>query len=231
MNTAIISHLSDNPQLKTVQESIETMEMPQGTTIGGWVYILSNECMPGIYKIGMTTHEPENRAKEISQGTGIPMPFVVERAYFSEDPKEDEECIHSYLQEYRVNPQREFFKCHITEIEEAFRGYGLHSRDCKVEELADHYSVISFEKSNAFSLNELFEDEGLSVFGCKWALTRRMFQLAVRMVKSLNANGNSLVFYEGIAQPIIHDLIRRQNIHMEEMNAAGIYGPEKPLEF
>ena len=37
----------------------------------GHVYILVNAAMPGMLKIGMTTRTPEERAREISQGTGV----------------------------------------------------------------------------------------------------------------------------------------------------------------
>lgn len=36
---------------------INEMSIPDGFRMNGWVYILSNDYMPGIYKIGMTTTE------------------------------------------------------------------------------------------------------------------------------------------------------------------------------
>lgn len=73
------------------------LDIPEGVRSEGWVYVLTNPYMPGIYKIGMTTNEPEFRANQISQGTGIPAPFEVSEAYFSENPKKDEQDIHEYL--------------------------------------------------------------------------------------------------------------------------------------
>lgn len=49
------------------------MDIPSDFRMAGWVYILSNEYMPGIYKIGMTTNSPEARAKELSSATGVPI--------------------------------------------------------------------------------------------------------------------------------------------------------------
>ena len=49
---------------------------------------------PGIYKIGMTKHSPEVRAKEISASTGVPKPFKVIAAFHSNNPASDEKLIH-----------------------------------------------------------------------------------------------------------------------------------------
>ena len=43
----------------------------------GYVYVMSNEAMPGKYKIGCTSRHPDERANELNT-TGIPKPFVVE---------------------------------------------------------------------------------------------------------------------------------------------------------
>lgn len=60
---------------------LKTMDVPADFRMEGWVYVLSNPCMPGIYKIGMTTTSPEVRARELSSATGVPAPFKVEAAF------------------------------------------------------------------------------------------------------------------------------------------------------
>lgn len=43
----------------------------------GHIYILVNPSMEGLVKIGKTTRDPESRARELSQATGVPTPFYV----------------------------------------------------------------------------------------------------------------------------------------------------------
>lgn len=89
----------------------------------GHVYIFLNAAMPGMLKIGMTTRSPEERAREVSQGTGVATPFNV--AYSEEVPDcaAAEALIHSRLERYRVHQRREFFHLdlrdairHVSEI-------------------------------------------------------------------------------------------------------------------
>lgn len=75
----------------------------------GSVYILINPVMPGYLKIGMTTRTPEERAREISQGTGVAIPYTVAYADEVLDCSLAEGLIHSRLGKYRVNKGREFF--------------------------------------------------------------------------------------------------------------------------
>jgi hypothetical protein len=43
----------------------------------GWVYVLMNSAVPNMVKIGQTGGEPDDRAKEISAGTGVLVPYMV----------------------------------------------------------------------------------------------------------------------------------------------------------
>ena len=40
------------------------------------VYILTNEAMPGLIKIGYTDKTIEKRMKELSRHSGVPLPFT-----------------------------------------------------------------------------------------------------------------------------------------------------------
>ena len=90
-------------------------------SMNGWVYVLGNESMPGIVKIGFTTKDPGARAKELSGSTGVPMPFFVEYGIVVADPEECEKRVHNLLAEQRLNEGREFFKCTLGEAITAIR--------------------------------------------------------------------------------------------------------------
>lgn len=76
----------------------------------GFVYCLSNRCMPGVYKIGFTRGSPNFRAKQLSAPTGVPAQFEVEWYVESDEADLLEKEIHTALVKARVSPDREFFK-------------------------------------------------------------------------------------------------------------------------
>ena len=49
--------------------------MSEETTIG-YVYILENASMPGLIKIGKTSRDSVERARELSSATGVPTGFL-----------------------------------------------------------------------------------------------------------------------------------------------------------
>jgi len=85
--------------------------------ITGYVYVLKNDCMPGVFKIGMTTRSVKERIAELN-GTNLPMEYECVAKAYSKNPEVDEAAIHEIFKEYRVNSQREFFKVSIDLIVE-----------------------------------------------------------------------------------------------------------------
>ena len=75
------------------------------------VYVVSNLAMPGLVKIGHTTKSLRERLAQLSAGTAVPVPFVVE-AWFPCPPhlaKRYEKQVHKQLASRR-KPSREFFE-------------------------------------------------------------------------------------------------------------------------
>jgi hypothetical protein len=80
--------------------------------------------MPGLLKIGYTKNSPEERAKQISNATGVAVPFKVEYVFNCHEGQFLEEEIHKYLDSYRVANNREFFKLELHEACEAITKLG-----------------------------------------------------------------------------------------------------------
>ena len=75
----------------------------------GHVYILINASMEGYVKIGKTERTPAERARELSQVTGVPTPFWVAYSEKVPDCALAERLIHLRLDQFRTNQGREFF--------------------------------------------------------------------------------------------------------------------------
>ena len=85
----------------------------------GYVYVLSNQAYPNIYKIGSTYSLPEERAEELT-GTGNLYPFKVEKTMKIKDAEYYEKKIHSLLEDKRITKNREFFEIDLDVIEKFF---------------------------------------------------------------------------------------------------------------
>jgi hypothetical protein len=111
----------------------------------GFIYILSNESMPGIYKIGMTTRDPEQRVKELSGSTSIPTSFKLEDAWHTSDMANIEQEIHQHLDYLRVNTQREFFKGDLAFLKEVVQDFCGFKRGEDYGEFHNKYNYTSSE--------------------------------------------------------------------------------------
>lgn len=92
----------------------------------GYVYILTNESMPWLVKIGRSKHGGRVRAKDMyAQATGVPTPFKMVFEIWSEDCIDLEKTIHEELQDCRVSEYREFFRIDVEDaVTVAMRCYG-----------------------------------------------------------------------------------------------------------
>jgi len=90
----------------------------------GWIYCLTNPCMPGLVKVGMTKSQkrlPSIRASELFT-TGVPVPFIVALEKMVINPVEKETSLHNLLSKYseRINNGREFFKTPVETVKDFF---------------------------------------------------------------------------------------------------------------
>jgi hypothetical protein len=74
------------------------------------VYVLTNESMPGLVKIGLTDGSVESRISNLTASTGVPLPFECYFAAEVDDMARVEKLLHQLFAEHRINPKREFFR-------------------------------------------------------------------------------------------------------------------------
>ena len=96
----------------------------RGGDYDSWVYVLSNASQPGLLKIGYTKNTPDERAKQIANATGVPIPYKVEWAFHCYDGFSLEQEVHHKLGEYRVNNNREFFQISLDEAKDTIMEIG-----------------------------------------------------------------------------------------------------------
>lgn len=74
------------------------------------IYVLTNEAMPDLVKIGFTDSDVETRMTDLSRASGVPLPFECYFAAEVNDATKLEKTLHQLFAETRVNPKREFFR-------------------------------------------------------------------------------------------------------------------------
>lgn len=125
-----------NPSIKKDKEKIEELHLQKlikqknerlkllkkiFRSSTGCIYILENDEMPGLYKVGWTERSADERAKELS-GTGLPTPYKVAYSKSTNLTAEIEKTIHKNLDYCRLRSNREFFKADFLEIKKVVDG-------------------------------------------------------------------------------------------------------------
>jgi len=77
--------------------------------MSGIIYFLTNITIPGMVKIGFTEGQLQDRLAQLNS-TGVPSPFDVSACFLVKNPTKTEKQIHSILDNYRNNQNREFFE-------------------------------------------------------------------------------------------------------------------------
>ncbi|MCB4863218.1 GIY-YIG nuclease family protein [Sphingobium sp. PNB] len=146
--------------------------MPDTTENGGIIYVLTNDAMPHMVKIGRTSGESvERRVAELSRATGVPLPFKVAVARAVHDARIVERALHIAFGPDRVNPSREFFSItpeRPVALINAFPGQDLTPQTERAVEYAVEASepgtlaaVRAFERKRRPPLN--FEEMGIPI--------------------------------------------------------------------
>ena len=111
----------------------------------GYIDAMVNPSLEGLVKIGKTTRDPESRAQELSQATGVATPFYVVFHVHVPDCHSAEQFVHSVLEfnGLRHTPNREFFQVSVKQAvevlllaEKEFQRPNALGRDAEVSALA-----------------------------------------------------------------------------------------------
>lgn len=134
----------------------------------GYVYVLMNPSMKNLIKIGKSTRDPQDRAKELSSTTGVPTPFVVVYDSYFESCTQAEEFVHTFLESkgFRVSKNREFFEIPIKDAIDAVMTARDHFGEFIPEDDSlnddnpvDEEGVFSLENEDVFLDNLDFEEK------------------------------------------------------------------------
>jgi hypothetical protein len=80
-----------------------------GARVSGIIYVLVNQAMPGLIKIGRTAENIEMRMRQLDS-SGVPLPFECFYAAEVADPAKVERALHEAFEDHRVRKNREFFE-------------------------------------------------------------------------------------------------------------------------
>ncbi|MBF9143417.1 GIY-YIG nuclease family protein [Hymenobacter properus] len=108
------------------------------------VYVLTNPAMPGMVKIGRTSHDDAKTRIDQLYTTGVPVPFNLEFVCKVPNSEEVEKALHQAFAPHRVNPKREFFTIEASQAIVILKL--LHVQDATVE-IENQPTAISISQS------------------------------------------------------------------------------------
>lgn len=85
------------------------------------VYVLINEAMPNLVKIGKTSWPLEQRIADLSRASWVPLPFEVFYAAEVDNMDVCEKLLHQIFMDKRINPRREFFTISPEQVASAIK--------------------------------------------------------------------------------------------------------------
>jgi len=135
-----------------------------------YVYILTNEAMPGYIKIGITERPITARILELDN-TSTPLPFQCYYAAKVSDHKKVEKALHTAFGDFRVRSSREFFTIdpfRVKAILEVMAEEDITPREQVVETKEDASAI---EKAVKYARRFSFASAGIPI-GASLQLTR-----------------------------------------------------------
>jgi hypothetical protein len=112
------------------------------------VYVLTNEAMEGMVKIGRTTTSVEQRIRELDN-TSMPLPFQCFYAAEVGNSSLVEGKLHRIFSDKRIRTNREFFRIDANQVREAIQLAELKDVTPKVDVVVDVSDVQALQKAVA----------------------------------------------------------------------------------
>jgi hypothetical protein len=112
------------------------------------VYVLTNEAMEGMVKIGRTTTSVEQRIRELDN-TSMPLPFQCFYAAEVGNSSLVEGKLHRIFSDKRIRTNREFFRVDANQVREAIQLAELKDVTPKVDVVVDVSDVQALQKAVA----------------------------------------------------------------------------------
>jgi len=138
----------------------------------GYIYILFNPSIPGLVKIGKTERDPRERARELSQATGVATPFEVAYTAAFADCDVAERYMHAVLEHngFRLAGNREFFEVPLPRaidfLLDAKRRFGSPETISQTREISDSKSSnVNFDDSDRHLAYETYVTAMAAWFG------------------------------------------------------------------
>jgi hypothetical protein len=160
------------------------------------VYILINESMPGLIKIGRTSTSVLQRMSELNRHAGIPLPFECFYAARVNDSDFVEKRLHEAFADHRVRQQREFFRLSPSRAQSALQLAALEDvtpRDEIVDDFPEDAAQALAKESRRRSIPS-FEEYGIPLGGILTFVKNREVTSQV--------DGDKTVLFKGKSQSL-----------------------------
>lgn len=133
----------------------------------GWVYVMSNQSLSGMVKIGYSMKDPHMRAGNDFDPAGLPDDYIVEYHALVDNPRAIEQQVHTRLKDQRY--KKEWFRVTVSEAIANIRTVTSLCGEILLEQIlqGDHPTTQSIPiLNNFFSNQKLYFSDGLGSY-CK----------------------------------------------------------------
>lgn len=193
----------------------------------GFLYVLVNQAMPGLIKVGKTTRSPSERVAELSSATGVPSPFVLLYQQPVEDCHSAERWVHEQLdvRGCRHARNREFFDAPLHEIVALIYESSKKCESASVDSEGDAIELIDQRQL----ADELYEQARRLEAGCEtklpnpdaaWKVYEQASQLGHRLAREVVLNTYIQTGYYQAALDICSSAVKSGDWTAEARRAA-----------